>query len=133
MFSSDDIKKVSQVISAKKLKRSAPTKQPVTTTISPAYPTPPPLRPSSRNSPMAGPSNRPQINPTSMTPGVPSGVNIKTSDTPPPVETMETVAVKMEEPGYSDEENHPEHVVIPSDPNSIGKGSTLQFFTTRAP
>ena len=30
-----------------------------------------------------------------------------------------TVAVKLEEPNYSDEENLPEHMVIPSDPNSI--------------
>lgn len=57
------------------------------------------LRPSSRNSPKPGPS--------------------KVSNTPPP-----PVSVKVE--NYeSDEENQPEHVVIPSDPNSIGKVSTF--------
>ena len=52
-----------------------------------------PLRPSSCNSPKPGPSNR-------------------TTESP--------IAVKVEEQNFSDEENHPEHVVIPSDPNSIG-------------
>ena len=32
------------------------------------------------------------------------------------------ISVKMEEPNFSDEENHPEHVVIPTDPNSMGAG-----------
>ena len=75
----------------KKVKKSN-----VTTTISPAFP----LRPSSRNSPKAGPS-------------------IPKVKSPSNVPTASTVAVKLEEPNYSDEENHPEHLVIPSDPNSI--------------
>lgn len=74
-------------------------KNSVTTTITPlnslaTTPSFTPLRPSSRNSPKAGPSNRPLESP---------------------------IAVKIEEPNFSDEENHPEHVVIPSDPNSIGE------------
>merc|ERR1719189_1899394 len=90
-----DVKKVntssnSPVLTTKKIKRNL-TPKPVTTTISPAFP---PLRPSSRNSPKPGPSNR-------------------TTESP--------IAVKVEEPNFSDEENHPEHVVIPSDPNSIGE------------
>ena len=64
----------------------------VTTTISPAFP----LRPSSRNSPKAGPST-----------------------VPPPAVKSPSATVKVEEPNFSDEENHPEHLVIPSDPNSI--------------
>ena len=90
-----DVKKIntssnSPVLTTKKIKRNL-TPKPVTTTISPAFPHP--LRPSSRNSPKPGPSNR-------------------TTESP--------IAVKVEEPNFSDEENHPEHVVIPSDPNSIG-------------
>jgi len=80
----------SPVLATKKIKRSH-TPKPVTATISPAFP---PLRPSSRNSPKPGPSNR-------------------TTESP--------IAVKVEETNFSDEENHPEHVVIPSDPNSIGE------------
>merc|ERR1712223_1624022 len=79
----------SPVLTTKKIKRTH-TPKPVTATISPAFP---PLRPSSRNSPKPGPSNR-------------------TTESP--------IAVKVEETNFSDEENHPEHVVIPSDPNSIG-------------
>ena len=95
-----DAKKVntssnSPVLTTKKIKRNL-TPKPVTTTISPAFPHP--LRPSSRNSPKPGPSNR-------------------TTESP--------IAVKVEEPNFSDEENHPEHVVIPSDPNSIGGKSIL--------
>ena len=78
---------------AKKLKKVT---KPVTTTISPAFP----LRPSSRNSPKAGPSAPPP-------------------PTKSPVVAAPMAAVKVEEPNLSDEENHPEHLVIPSDPNSI--------------
>ena len=86
-----DVKKVnSPVLTTKKVK-SNHTPKPVTATISPAFP---PLRPSSRNSPKPGPSNR-------------------TTESP-------IAHVKVEETNFSDEENHPEHVVIPSDPNSIG-------------
>ena len=79
----------SPVLTTKKIKRTH-TPKPVTATISPAFP---PLRPSSRNSPKPGPSNR-------------------TTESP--------IAVKVEETNFSDEENHPEHIVIPSDPNTIG-------------
>merc|ERR1712029_142637 len=72
----------SPVLSTKKIKRNH-TPKPVTATISPAYP---PLRPSSRNSPKPGPSNR--------------------------VTESPIIAVKVEETNLSDEENHPEHVVI---------------------
>ena len=37
------------------------------------------------------------------------------------------IAVKVEEPNYSDEENHPEHVVIPTDPNSMGGAGNLKI------
>ena len=37
------------------------------------------------------------------------------------------IAVKVEEPNYSDEENHPEHVVIPTDPNSMGGAGNLKM------
>ena len=100
----EDTKKISQNVLAKKMKKSSSLlNKSVTATISPAFPAP--LRPSSRNSPKAGPSNR----------GLDTAI-VKSSDTPSP-----PIAVKMEEPSFSDEENHPEHVVIPSDPNSIGK------------
>ena len=82
---------------SKKIKRIQVPK-PVTATISPAFP---PLRPSSRNSPKAGPSNR--------------------------IESP--ISVKVEEANFSDEENHPEHVVIPSDPNSIGGSFFINYYT----
>ena len=81
---------------SKKMKKSgaAAKSTVVTTTITPAFP----LRPSSRNSPKAGPS-------------VLAAPKVKSPNS--------SVAVKLEEPNYSDEENLPEHMVIPSDPNSI--------------
>ena len=89
----------SPVLTTKKIKRTH-TPKPVTATISPAFP---PLRPSSRNSPKPGPSNR-------------------TTESP--------IAVKVEETNFSDEENHPEHIVIPSDPNTIGgKHFKLNYFS----
>ena len=77
--------------SAKKVKKVAKS---VTTTISPAFP----LRPSSRNSPKAGPSAPPTV---------------KSPNATVPLATVKN------EPNLSDEENHPEHLVIPSDPNTI--------------
>ena len=82
---------------SKKIKKSTAKSTVVTTTITPAFP----LRPSSRNSPKAGPS-------VLATPKVKS-----------PNTASSSLAVKLEEPNYSDEENLPEHMVIPSDPNSI--------------
>ena len=66
----------------------------MTATISPAFANQSTQK--SRNSPKPGPSNQ-----RIESPGI---------------------AVKVEEPNYSDEENHPEHVVIPTDPNSMAGG-----------
>ena len=74
--------------------------KPVTATISPAFANQTTQK--SRNSPKPGPSNQ-RID----SPGI---------------------AVKVEEPNYSDEENHPEHVVIPTDPNSMAGGKVKQIY-----
>ena len=74
--------------------------KPVTATISPAFANQSTQK--SRNSPKPGPSNQ-----RIESPGI---------------------AVKVEEPNYSDEENHPEHVVIPTDPNSMAGGKVKQIY-----
>ena len=79
------------------IKKSKRNSKPVTATISPAFA---PLK--KINSPKPSTSNQ-RI---SSSPGV---------------------SVKMEEPNFSDEENRPEHVVIPTDPNSMGAGNTILF------
>ena len=76
------------------IKKSKRNSKPVTATISPAFA---PLK--NRNSPIPSTSSNQRI---SSSPGI---------------------SVKIEEPNFSDEENCPEHVVIPTDPNSMGAGT----------
>ena len=78
------------------IKKSKRNSKPVTATISPAFA---PLK--NRNSPIPSTSSNQRI---SSSPGI---------------------SVKMEEPNFSDEENRPEHVVIPTDPNSMGAGTII--------